>query len=153
MQYAIGHLLKVGPSGSVTHRFQNFAVGSTITWSGVQHLFLPFGFSGAVASLKGDNLQANIQLANNDIARPWAKQALDETWVAQVSVMLFSTTTNTPERLLYDYWGAVSSGGWDYTSLTLSLDSIIDAVVSDIPARRLHRVQVGNLPFTGQIRV
>jgi len=153
MQYAIGHLLKVGPSGSVRNCFQNFAVNTSVTWSGVAHLFLPFGFSGAVASLKGDNLQASIQLANNDIARPWAKQALDEVWVAQVSVMLFNIDTAAPERVLYDYWGAVSSGGWDYASLNLSLDSIIDAVASDIPARRLHRVQVGNLPFTGQISV
>jgi hypothetical protein len=153
MQYAVGHLLKVGPTGSVRHCFQNFAVNAVVSWSGVNHLFLPFGFSGAVASLKGDNLQASIQLANNDIARPWAKQALDEVWVAQVSVMLFTVGTGTPERLLYDYWGAVSSGGWDYTALNLSLDSILDAVASDIPARKLHRVQVGNLPFTGQIRV
>ena len=153
MQYAIGHLLNVGPSGSTRNSFQNFAINSSVTWSSVRYLFLPFGFSGAVASLKGDNLQASIQLANNDIARTWAKQALDEAWVAQVSVMLFNASTGAPERLLYDYWGAVSSGGWDYSTLTLSLDSILDAVASDIPARRLHRVQVGNLPFTGQISV
>lgn len=153
MQFAIGHLLKVGPSGSTRFCFQNFAIGQTVSWESQIHTFLPFGFSGAVASLKGDNLDAGIRLANNNIARPWATQALDEAWVGRVSVMLFSTDTLAPQRVLYDYWGAISAGGWNETALDLKLDTILDAVADDVPGRRLHRVQVGNIPFTGQIRV
>lgn len=153
MQFAVGHLLKIGPSGSTRFSFQNFAVNSTVTWDGISHTFLPFGFSGAVANLRGDNLDAGIQLANNSIARPWAKEAIEGTWVGRVSVMLFDPETAQPERLLYDYWGAISAGGWNESTVDLGLDSILDAVANDVPARRLHRVQVGNIPFTGQIRV
>lgn len=153
MEFALGHLLKTGPAGSTRFAFQNFAINQNISWDSVTHTFLPFGFSGAVASLKGDSVDAAVRLANNPIARSWAIDAFKEIWTAKVSVMLFDPETHQPQRVLYDYWGAFSVGTWNEQQIDLSLDTILDAVTSEVPARRLHRVQVGNLPFTGQIRV
>lgn len=153
MEFALGHLLKTGPAGSTRFAFQNFAINKNVTWDSVTHTFLPFGFSGAVASLKGDSVDAAIRLANNPISRAWAIDAFQQIWTAKVSVMLFNPATHVPERVLYDYWGAFSVGTWNEEQIDLSLDTILDAVSSEIPARRLHRVQVGNLPFTGQISV
>lgn len=153
MEFALGHLLKTGPAGSIRFAFQNFGINQSIAWDNVTHTFLPFGFNGAVANLKGDNIDATIRLANNSIARSWAINAFEEVWTAKVSVMLFDLETYAPARVLYNYWGAFSVGTWNETEITLSLDSILDAVTDEVPARRLHRVQVGNLPFTGQISV
>jgi len=153
MEFALGHLLKTGPAGTTRFAFQNFAINQNISWDSVTHIFLPFGFSGGVASLKGDNLDAAVRLANNPIARSWAIDAFEQVWTAKVSVMLFDPSTYMPQRVLYDYSGAFSVGVWNDQQIDLSLDSILDAVTSEIPARRLHRVQVGNLPFTGQVRV
>jgi hypothetical protein len=153
MEFAVGHLLKTGPAGTTRFCFQNFVINQNLIWDNVTHTFLPFGFSGAVASLKGDSVDAAIRLANNEIARSWAISAFEEIWTANVSVMLFDPVTHVPQRMLYDYWGAVSVGTWNDQQIDLSLDTILDAVTSEIPARRLHRVQVGNLPFTAQISV
>jgi hypothetical protein len=56
MEYAYGHLLDIGPSGQAAQfRFQNYAINQNVNG----YLFLPFGFGGAVATLQGDNLDAN----------------------------------------------------------------------------------------------
>jgi len=67
--------------------------------------------------------------------------------------VLWEPSTGAVQRNLYQYWGSCSSGGWDETSLQISLNSVLDAVQANIPGRRLHRWQVGSIPFTAQIRV
>jgi acetaldehyde dehydrogenase (acetylating) len=54
---------------------------------------------------------------------------------------------------LYSYWGSCSSGGWDETNIQMTLNSVLDAVQANVPGRRLHRWQVGSIPFTAQISV
>jgi hypothetical protein len=150
MEYAYGHFLAIGPSGNVNqNRFQNYALNLTVN----DHLFLPFGFGGAVATLQGDNLDATLQFANTDITRNWVTQALNELWIAKVTTVLWEPSTRQVERTLYEYWGSCASGGWDEGSIQVALNSVLDSVQSNIPGRRLHRWQVGNIPFTAQIRV
>lgn len=150
MEYAYGHLLAVGPSGQAAQfRFQNYAINQDVGG----YLFVPFSFSGAVADLQGDNLDANLQFANTDITRSWAVDALNNSWVAKVTTVLWDTSTYAVQNTLYEYWGSCASGGWDEASLQISLNSVLDAVQVNIPGRRLHRWQVGSIPFTAQIRV
>ena len=150
MEYAYGHLLDIGPSGQVSKfRFQNYAINQNVSG----YLFLPFGFGGAVATLQGDNLDATLQFANTDMVRNWVTEALDNLWVAKVRTILWNPADNKVQRTLYEYWGSCSSGGWDETAIQVSLNSVLDAVQTNIPGRRLHRWQTGNIPFTAQIRV
>jgi hypothetical protein len=150
MEYAYGNLLDIGPTGQAAqYRFQNYAINQEVNG----YLFLPFNFGGAVASLQGDNLDATLQFAHTDMTRAWVTEALTGLWVAKVTTVLWEPSTGAVERTLYHYWGSCSSGGWDETTLQLSLNSVLDAVQTDIPGRRLHRWQVGNIPFTSQIRV
>jgi hypothetical protein len=150
MEYAYGHLLDIGPSGQAAqYRFQNYAINQNVNG----YLFLPFGFGGAVATLQGDNLDANLQFANTDMTRNWITEALDNLWVARVTTVLWEPSTGAVQRTLYSYWGSCSSGGWDETTIQVSLNSVLDAVQANIPGRRLHRWQVGSIPFTAQIRV
>jgi hypothetical protein len=67
--------------------------------------------------------------------------------------VLWEPSTGAVQSTLYTYWGTCSSGGWDETNIQISLNSVLDAVQTNIPARRLHRWQVGSIPFTAQIRV
>jgi hypothetical protein len=56
-------------------------------------------------------------------------------------------------RVLYSYWGVCSAGGWDETSIQVSLNSVLDAVDANVPARRLTRRTIGSIPFTSSVRV
>jgi hypothetical protein len=149
MEFAYGHLLDIGPSGSTYYRFQNYALNQTVSG----YTFLPFGFGGAIATLQGDNLDANLQFANTDITRNWVKQAFDQLWVARVTTVLWTPSTGAVQRTLYTYYGSCSNGGWNETTIQVNLNSVLDAIQSNVPGRRLHRWQVGSIPFTSQVRV
>jgi hypothetical protein len=152
MEFNYGHLFEVGPAGQATRfNFQNFRIGDQINYSNKKYDYLPFGFGGAVASLKGDNLDATLQLANTDITRNWATQALQNLWVGKVTTVLWSEANIA--RVLYSYWGVCSTGGWDETAIQISLNSVLDAVDANVPARKLTRYSVGNIPFTSAVRV
>jgi hypothetical protein len=143
MEYAYGHLLDIGPSGQAAqYRFQNYAINRNVN----SYLFLPFSFGGAVATLQGDNLDATLQFANIEMTRAWIVDALDNLWVAKVTTVLWEPSTGAVQRTLYN-------GGWDEANIQVSLNSVLDAVQTNVPGRRLHRWQVGSIPFTAQIRV
>lgn len=187
MEFNYGHLLEVGPSGSLNrYRFQNFAIDARLRGPGEKtnmglgsiffrfpglvrsgiftepFLFLPFSFGGAIATLSGDNLDATLQFANTKIARNFVVEALDNNYVAKVQTVLWSTDALVPpyapggvsvEKVLYEYFGSCSAGGWDETRLQVKLNSVLDAVQTNVPGRRLRRQHVGNLPFTANVRV
>jgi hypothetical protein len=150
MEYAYGHLLDIGPSGQAAqYRFQNYAISQNVNG----YLFLPFSFGGAVATLQGDNLDATLQFTNTAMTRAWIIEALNNLWVAKVATVLWEPSTGAVQRTLYEYWGSCSTGGWDENTLQISLNSVLDAVQSNIPGRKLHRWEVGSIPFTAQVRV
>jgi hypothetical protein len=150
MEFAYGNFLSIGPSGDIErYRFQNYAIGESVN----SHLFLPFSFSGAVATLQGDNLDASLQFANVPLTRSWAVEALENLWVAKVVTVLWNPSSRAIERELYEYWGCCAAGGWNETGLEVRLNSLLDAVSGNVPGRRLHRYQVGSIPFTAQVSV
>lgn len=150
MEYAYGHLIDLGPSGQAAAvKLQNYAIGQNING----YLYLPFAFSGAVATLQGDNLDANLQFGNTDMTRSWAAQAIEEQWVAKATTVLWEPSTGAVQSTLYTYWGSCSNGGWDETVIQISLNSVLDAVQANVPGRRLHRYLVGKIPFTAQVSV
>ena len=50
---------------------------------------------------------------------------------------------------MYRYVGQVTSGAWKDTQIGLRINSVLDAVGGDIPARTLHQKLVGALPMQG----
>jgi hypothetical protein len=156
MEFNYGHLLEVGPSGGLNRfRFQNFRLNDSVvdSSSSEPYLFLPFAFAGAVATLSGDNLDATLQFGNSRIARNFVVEALDNNYVAKVKTVLWDSTTFAINNTLYEYFGSCSAGGWDETKLQVKLNSVLDAVQTNVPGRRLRRQQVGNIPFTANVSV
>ena len=176
MELALGNFLtlRVPPANSVNGpgyiqapdgwselRFQNFWIGQNALWKDVNfpdaieqtHAFLPFGFSGAVVSRQGDNIEASLVFPNTEISRGFLDQAVRERWTAVIRVVEVKNLED--ERAyptqLYLYKGIISSGGWRDTTLELTLTSILDAVGLDLPARSIHQRLVGNVPFTSNI--
>ena len=150
MEYAYGHLLEIGPSGQAASvKFQNYAINQNVNG----YLYLPFSFGGAVATLQGDNLDATLQFANTEMTRSWATEAIEGLWVARVTTVLWEPSSGAVQSTLYTYWGSCANGGWDETSIQISLNSVLDAVQANVPGRRLHRYLVGKIPFTAQVSV
>lgn len=153
MEFSIGHLLNFGPRGDLRFWFQNFSIGNNVSYSANSYGFLPFAFSGSVVSLKGDNIDAALNFPVTVLSQSWAEEALENQWVASVDVVLFTSGSTTVEKVLYSYVGVFSAGGWDDTVLQVSLNTVLDAVGSEVPGRRLHRALVGKIPFTAQVNV
>ena len=146
----LGVLLTLNNNSS--YQFQNYKVGTSISYSGAEYVFAPFSFTGAVSNLQGDNLDAGLVFACNAVTRAWAKSAVDEGWVGVVKVMLLKEDSSI-EKMLYTYTGKVASGGWDDTRIELSLDTVMDSVRGSIPGRRMNHQLVGNIPITAAINV
>jgi len=152
MELNIGVLLTLETSESVVqHLFQNYKIAQTVQ-SGGSYQFAPFSFSGAVTSLEGDNIEAGLVFPANKLTKAWAEQALREGWIAKAQIMLLDETSAIV-RPLYGYVGQVTSGGWNLTTVELSLSSVMDAARNTIPARAYIRQLVGRIPITSSINV
>ena len=158
--YAIAHYLTfVIPNVAVQYRFQNFYIGENVNWVNGTHTFLPFGFSGITVDRNGGNVESSLVFPNTDLSREWAAQAIEQFWVARIRVVRVDPTdsnvaaNNADKYRLYNYSGQVSAGVWDDTKVVLSLTSILDAVRSNVPNRRLNRGLCGHLPTTNRITV
>lgn len=131
--------------------FQNFHVNETREFAGRDYVFAGFGYSGMTVDLEGGNVTSNITFSVNELSLNHAKQAADERWVVEVStVFLDPLSLDEQQSYQTDRYGVV---GFEHDSLRLSLrlSSPLDAVVADVPRRRLTESLVGNLPSTGNI--
>ena len=150
--YAMGQAFKF--KGKNSYAFQNFNVSGKVSEGGTQHKFLPFGFSGITVTKSGDNIDAALVLPNNALAQAFALQAFEEEWIAEVTVGSFDVgSPGSFETVLYKYVGVVAAGGWDDTSIRMTLNSILDAVTGDIPHRVFDEENVGQLPITANINL
>jgi phage-related protein len=154
MELALGNYLDLStPSGGQVYRFQNFYINKTATYAGNVYSFLPFGFSGVTVNRTGDNVEATLVFPNNEISRAWGLNAVKDLWIATVMVMILDPDDVSNGSLLHRYVGQVSNGSWDETSLQLRLDTVLDAVGTDVPMRRLTQQLVGAIPVSSNVRL
>ena len=147
--YALGQAFKFSGKGLA---FQNFHVGGIVRINSKNHQFLPFGFSGVTVSRTGDNVDASIVIPNTGLGREYAYQALEGEWLVEATIGSFDPEEPKRfENVLYTYKGVVAAGGCDDTSITLILNSILDAVTGEIPHRVLTQDNVGPLPITSSV--
>ena len=146
----LGVLLTLDNNSS--YSFQNYKIGTNVSYSGRAYTFAPFSFSGAVSNLQGDNLDAGLIFVANKVTRAWAETAIDDGWVGVVQVMLLDEASAI-QKALYTYTGKVASGGWNDTTIELSLNTVMDSVRGSIPGRRYNNQLIGNIPITAAISV
>ena len=132
--------------------FQNFNVGGSVTVDDLVHNFLPFGFSGVTINRSGDNIDASIVVPNTKLCQDFAVQAFEEEW--PVAAVIGSFNPGSPgsfTQQLYTYAGVVTAGGLDDTSITLVINSVLDAVSGEVPHRIYEQDNVGPLPITSNL--
>ncbi len=149
MDFAIGQYLELSNTSNAIYFWQNFWIKENYRG----YSFVPFGFSGLTANRQGDNIDATLIFPNTELSRQWSLLAASERWLATVTVVLFDPEDKTKQTPLHNYVGQVSSSGWSDTIINVQLNSLIDAVGADVPARRLSQRLVGNLPTTSNIQL
>tara|TARA_R100001510_G_C7582320_1_gene154851 strand:- start:212 stop:718 length:507 start_codon:yes stop_codon:yes gene_type:complete len=153
-QDSINTNTQIGNYQTTSFFFQNFFINQTMSYDGGQYQFAPFGFSGVTINRTADGTDASLVFPNNALTRQWALDAIENRWFVQVDVVLVDATSTSSVDVagrVHQYFGQVSSGKWDQTSLTLAVGTILDAVGADIPRRNLSQDLVGNLPVTSNV--
>ncbi len=164
--FAFGHALRIKPKNTIDYRFQNFFIGKQSTHQGEDYRFVPFGFSGVTVNRTGDGLEATIVLPNQSgekdktgrLARNWAIEALEQSWIMEVDVLIIEDPDNetglsATHSVVHTYVGQVTGGQWDNVSINLELSTVLDAVGTDVPRRSLTKSNVGNLPISSNVRL
>lgn len=131
-------------------------IGNTLVLQGVTYQnydlnatnFLPFGFTGVVINRNGDNTEASLLFPNNSLTRSWASEAVDDQWLAVVTLRNVGTNTT-----IYTYNGQVGNSSWTETMVTLQLTTILDAVGADVPFRVIGEGIVGAIPNSSAFRL
>ena len=153
------HLTK--PSDSAFNRFfQNSVRGdqntltagsNSILHNGNLYTFLPFIYQGAAKTKSGDNLEAQLVLANNSISMNHVIDSISQRHNAKVEVCKMNSNFEVDEILTVENW-LIASFAYDATTIEVLLSSAIDAVGTSAPNRVFTTDIVGFLPRTGNIQ-
>lgn len=178
---SVGHFLRlVNDKGQVQYRFQNFYIQKNVTITETfdpggekrTYSFVPFGFSGLSSSRQGDLSPAALVFHSNDISRAYLLEALGgyqgagtepgvpdrafNAYTAELDVCLLpDDAEELGDRVnrLFTYVGRATSGGWNASSLSIELTSVIDAVQDSVPTLTLQQKLVGSLPMTSSVNI
>ena len=127
------------------------AGSNTIIHNGNKHTFLPFIYQGAAKTKSGDNLEAQIVLANNSVSMNHVRDAIAERHNVKVEVCKMNSDFTVNEVMTVENW-LIASFGYDATTIEVLLSSAIDAVGTTAPNRVFTTDLVGFLPRTGNIQ-
>ena len=127
------------------------AGSNSIRHNGNLHTFLPFIYQGAAKTKSGDNLEAQLVLANNAVSMNHVRDAIAERHNVKVEVCKMNSNFTVDEILTVENW-LIASFGYDATTIEVLLSSAIDAVGTTAPNRVFTTDLVGFLPRTGNIQ-
>jgi hypothetical protein len=68
-----------------------------------------------------------------------------------VRVIILNPDDSTSFNVLHEYYGQIASAIWADTTVQLPTNTILDAVGTDIPRRKLTQKLVGSLPTTANV--
>ena len=127
------------------------AASNSILHNGNLHTFLPFIYQGAAKTKSGDNLEAQLVLANNSISMNHVRDSIAERHNVKVEVCKMNSNFDVDEILTVENW-IIASFAYDATTIEVLLSSAIDAVGTTAPNRVFTTDIVGALPRTGNIQ-
>ena len=138
-------------SNRVLYRYQNSQPGQNITKDGQQFQYLSFIYQGAAKNRTGDNMEAQLVMANNVISMSTANRAVQDRWNIEVSTCSMRLSDFTVARVLTTEFWLAASLVYDFETIEVTLSSSIDAVGTSAPNKVLTSSMVGALPTSAQI--
>jgi len=146
-------VFEVSSTGSLLDkgRYNNGMPGKSITHNRITYDYLSFIYQGAAKNRTGDNLEAQLVLAVNDISNGLGVQAVRNKWQVRMFSAVMNNNGSVNRVLTEENWLAASMT-YDNETVEVILSSAIDAVGANAPTRVLTRDLVGHLPVTGNIQ-
>lgn len=144
-------------------RFQNANTEQNIRYEGENYPFLGFIYQGATRTRTGDNIQAALALAANQLSMDFCYDIVSMSYddsqpqhhikkqVVVNTCLLNNEFTQVDKVINTEYWIAASMS-YDELTVELTLSSAIDAVYTGLPNFYLTEKMVGRLPTTARVR-
>jgi len=132
-------------------RYNNVTPGQSLGYDRLTYDYLSFIYQGAAKNRTGDNLEAQLVLAVNQISTGIARRAINNRWHVRVYSATMTPTGSVLKVLTIEDWIAASMA-YDNETLEIVLSSGIDAVGANAPTRVLTRSLVGHIPVTANIQ-
>lgn len=143
------------------HRFQNANTHGDITYEGETYKFLSFIYQGATRTRTGDNIEAALALATNQISMDYCYDIVVLDYTQQqhhikrqvvVRTCLMNDDFSSVDKVLNEEYWIGASMNYDEITVEVTLSSAIDAVYAGMPNTYLTEKQVGRLPTTASVR-
>jgi len=171
---AVFLVVRDGRNGQVYKRFHNAlgrntdgSIKTTYVTNKVEgdtrtYEYIPFIYQGGTVNRNGDNITAGLAMAPNEISMQHAvemTETIDPTEAERIPMtvravlMAMNPTTYEPVKVITDETWVAAAMSYSADTLEIVLSSAIDAVNSLAPNYSLNRVNVGQLPVTGRVRV
>ncbi len=139
-----------GGRESIHGRYNNGVPLQAVNYGGLSYPYLSFIYQGASKNRTGDNLEAQLVLAVNEISTGLSREAVNNRYLIRMYSAVMNTNNTVSRVLTTEEWMAASMS-YDNETLEIILSSAIDAVGANAPTRVLTRKAVGYLPITGNI--
>ena len=148
----IGNFLTFFTHDGGARYWQNFFNDNAVSFDGIRWNLLPFIYQGAQRTRNGDNISSQLTLPTNQLTLAWARDAVNNSWVAEVRTYQL---TDTYQPILpprgQESW-LCTGLNYNTQQTQIELSSPLDAIESRVPNLRFTAKQVGALPSTGNIR-
>ena len=171
---AVFLICKDGRDGSVEFRLHNAlgrnadgSIKTTYTTSLLEdgsrtYTYVPFIYQGGTNNRNGDNMTAGLAMAPNEISMTYAVQMTETVsptdaeripMVVRALVVRMDAEYSRPIQIITDETWVAAAMSYNADTLEIVLSSAIDAVNALAPSYSLNRMNVGQLPVTGSLRV
>lgn len=148
----IGNFLTFFTHDGGARYWQNFFNDNAVSFDGISWNLLPFIYQGAQRTRNGDNISSQLTLPTNQLTLAWARDAVNNSWVAEVRTYQL-TDTYQPIKPPRGQESWLCTGlNYNTQQTQIELSSPLDAIESRVPNLRFTAKQVGALPSTGNIR-
>lgn len=148
----IGNFLTFFTHNGGARYWQNFFNDNAVSFDGISWNLLPFIYQGAQRTRNGDNISSQLTLPTNQLTLAWARDAVNNSWVAEVRTYQL-TDTYQPIKPPRGQESWLCTGlNYNTQQTQIELSSPLDAIESRVPNLRFTAKQVGALPSTGNIR-
>lgn len=161
VEMRLHNVLKRGANGSIAEKYTVNLIGD----GNHTYNYVPFIYQGGTVNRNGDNVTAGLGMAPNEISMTYAVQMTEtisptESERVPMTLRIIVTALNpttfeplSPVKNLTDETWIAAAMSYNAEALEVTLSSAIDAVNALAPNYSLNRVNVGQLPVTGSLRV
>tara|TARA_Y100000004_G_scaffold108640_1_gene121846 strand:- start:1812 stop:2276 length:465 start_codon:yes stop_codon:yes gene_type:complete len=136
-------------SGATTYyRWQNWYVGTSITWDSATWTYQPFVANGMIGGTPGTNVGVTIDLPATDLVVNLVDDAIDNNYLCELKLYEFDTllgsaAPQTDQDLIGTFVGEVIGASGTFSLITLSLGSSLAPTGAQAPPRKFTSLLVG----------